>query len=85
MNIQTAQKIARLTGLMLIVRDELEELQAQKMLPKRLNTRTNSWLTDANELLDQVFEGGDGKMSDEISEIYSILEEKFNELKIEVK
>jgi len=82
MKLTTAKKIARLTGLMLIVRDELEDLQADRLLPKRLNTRTNSWLADANDLLGQVLDGGDAGVEDEIMEIYKILEKKFNELEI---
>jgi len=82
MKLTTAKRIARLIGLMLIVRDEQEDLQADRLLPKRLNTRTNSWLADANDLLSQVLDGGDAGVEDEIMEIYKILEEKFNELEI---
>jgi len=82
MKLTTAKRIARLIGLMLIVRDEQEDLQADRLLPKRLNTRTNSWLADANDLLGQVLDGGDAGVEDEIMEIYKILEKKFNELEI---
>lgn len=45
---EQAIKIAQITAQMMNLRDDLEEMQANRLLPKRLNTRTNSWLTDAN-------------------------------------
>lgn len=78
-----AKKIAKLTGLMILVRDELEDLQATKQLPKRLNSRTNSWLTDANDLLSTFLDGGDEDVHEQIDQVHAILHEKFGELVIE--
>ena len=79
---EQAIKIAQITAQMMNLRDDLEEMQAQRMLPKRLNTRTNSWLTDANELLSVILDDTDVSVGDQLVNIA----QKYRELcdKLEV-
>ena len=82
MTLKQASKIAKLAGLMMIVRDELEELQSMRLLPKRLNSRTNSWLADANDLLDQVLDTDDKEVHEQLLAISQVLEYRFNEVDV---
>lgn len=66
---EQAIKIAQITAQMMNLRDDLEDMQANKLLPKRLNTRTNSWLTDANELLSQMLDDTDVSVGDQLVNI----------------
>lgn len=79
---EQAIKIAQITAQMMNLRDDLEDMQANRLLPKRLNTRTNSWLTDANELLEQILDETDVSVGDQLVNIA----QKYRELcdKLEV-
>lgn len=79
---EQAIKIAQITAQMMNLRDDLEDMQANRLLPKRLNTRTNSWLTDANELLSQILDETDVSVGDQLVNIA----QKYRELcdKLEV-
>lgn len=79
---EQAIKIAQITAQMMNLRDDLEEMQANKLLPKRLNTRTNSWLTDANELLSQVLDDTDVSVGDQLVNIAQKYRELCDELEI---
>jgi hypothetical protein len=83
MTLKQAKKIARTTGLMMILRDELEDHQINRFLPKRLNSHTNTWLKTSNEFLNQILEGAEMETNEQIMEIYKAMDEKFNEIIIE--
>jgi hypothetical protein len=83
MTLKQAKKIARTTALMMILRDELEDHQINRFLPKRLNSNTNTWLKTSNEFLNQILEGADMETNEQIMEIYKAMDEKFNEIIIE--
>jgi len=83
MTLKQAKRIARTTALMMILRDELEDHQINRFLPKRLNSNTNTWLKTSNEFLNQILEGADMETNEQIMEIYKAMDEKFNEIIIE--
>lgn len=83
MTLKQAKKIARTTALMMILRDELEDHQINRFLPKRLNSNTNTWLKTSNEFLNQILEGADMETNEQVIEIYKAMDEKFNEIIIE--
>jgi hypothetical protein len=83
MTLKQAKKIARTTALMMILRDELEDHQINRFLPKRLNSNTNTWLKTSNEFLNQILEGADMETNEQIMQIYKAMDEKFNEIIIE--
>ena len=77
-----AIKIAKITAQMMNLRDDLEEMQAQRMLPKRINTRTNSWLTDANELLSVILDDTEASVGDQLVNIAQKYRELCDELEL---
>lgn len=79
---EQAIKIAQITAQMMNLRDDLEEMQANRLLPKRLNTRTNSWLTDANELLEQILDETDVSVGDQLVNIAQKYRELCDELEV---
>jgi len=83
MTLKQAKKIARTTALMMILRDELEDHQINRFLPKRLNSNTNTWLKTSNEFLNQILEGADMETNEQIMQIYKAMDQKFNEIIIE--
>lgn len=79
---EQAIKIAQITAQMMNLRDDLEDMQANRLLPKRLNTRTNSWLTDANELLSQILDETEASVGDQLVNIAQKYRELCDELEV---